>query len=304
MLANIRSRDDNLCLADIIVLDKDNLKEVADVLVLIDDGPHIVDQVNDLLGHPVPRRSLPANDRHARLLLLPLVGRHSLEGDVPVDDAKDVELLALVLVDPLHLDVKQGRGVDGDAPRFLDELRKADLVGVLDLRPLLAESLVFEAKLQLVNLRQVLEEVLAAALGRNKLGQAGVGLVEPSAWGDSVRDIGELVDPKDGDKVLENGRLDEVGVELGDAVDLVRANNSEVRHANHLRLRLLDDGDSPKHVSVIRECLLNTLEEEQINVVYNLEMSREQVLYEAHGPLLERFREDRVVGVPELLRVS
>src|SRR5690606_23282878 len=66
----------------------------------------------------------------------------------------------------------------------------------------------------------------------------------------------------------------------------------------------LDDGDSPKHVSVVRECLLNTLEEEQINVVYDLEMPREQVLNEAHGPLLERFREDRVVGVSELLRVS
>lgn len=47
--------------------------------------------------------------------LLPVLGGHGLELEVPVDDAKDIELLAFVLVHALDLNIKQGAGVDADA---------------------------------------------------------------------------------------------------------------------------------------------------------------------------------------------
>jgi hypothetical protein len=60
-------------------------------------------------------------------------------------------LLALVLVYPLDLNVEQAGGVDGDAIGFLDVLRQANLVGVLDLLELLAELLVIDVTRQSVS---------------------------------------------------------------------------------------------------------------------------------------------------------
>lgn len=43
MLADIRSGAQNLCLADIVVLDEDNLEQIADILVIIHNCTDLVD---------------------------------------------------------------------------------------------------------------------------------------------------------------------------------------------------------------------------------------------------------------------
>ncbi|GJC79271.1 hypothetical protein ColLi_02109 [Colletotrichum liriopes] len=231
VLAQVGSRNDHLGLADVVVLQEDDLEQIANVLVLVDDGTDIVDQMNDLLGHPVARRSLSAKDGDARRRLLAVLGRHGLEGEVTMDDTKDVHLLALVLVDTLDLDVEERRG--------------------------------------------------------------------PTPRGDAVGDVGELVGAVDVDEVLENGGLDEVGVQLSYAVDLVGTDNGQECHADHLGLRLLDNGDPAEEVSVVGEHLLDALEEEEIDVVNNLQVSGKQVLDQANGPLLQSLGKNRVVGVAE-----
>lgn len=67
-----------------------------------------------------------------------------------MDNAENVELLALVLVDTLNLDVEQRSWVDSNAVVLLDVRGELDLVGVLDVAELLAELLVVNKRLQLV----------------------------------------------------------------------------------------------------------------------------------------------------------
>lgn len=125
--------------------------------------------------------------------------------------------------------------------------------------------------------------------------------MQPATRGDTVRDVSELVRSVDLDEILENGRLDQVRVQLSNTIDLVRSNHSKVCHAYHLRLRFLDDGHIREQLTVLGERALNELQEIQVDVVDDLQMAWQQVLEERDGPLLQCLRQDRVVGVAESL---
>lgn len=124
-------------------------------------------------------------------------------------------------------------------------------------------------------------------------------MVQPSAGSNTVCDVGELVRAVDLNKVLEDGGLDEVGVQLSHTVDLVRADKSQVRHADHLRVRLFDDRDTGKQLAVLGEFALYKLQELEVNVVDDLQVAGEQVLHQRNGPLLQGLGENGVVGVSE-----
>lgn len=300
VLANVRRGDNHLGLADVVVFQEDNLEQVANVAVLVDNFAHSIDQVNDLLGHPVAGSSLATKDGDTWQLLLPLLGAHCLESQVPVDNSKDVELLALIFVNSLDLDVEQGCWVDRYAERSLNVLGQAHLVGILDLCPLLAEGLVLGMSFQLVENSQILQEIVTTALGSNQLRQARVGLVQPTSGGDAVGHVGELVRAVNLNKVLENGGLDQIRVQLSHTVDLVGTYNGQEGHSHHLGLTLLNDGDSAEQVSVIGEGLFDLLQEEQIDIIDNLKMSGQQMLNQSNGPLLQGLWEHGVVGVAKL----
>ena len=51
-------------------------------------------------------------------------------------------------------------------------------------------------------------------------------------------------------KSLKNSGLDQVGVQFSNSIDLVRTNDSQVRHSDHLRLRFFDDRDATEHVAI------------------------------------------------------
>lgn len=244
MLAEIRRGANDLSFAHVVVGNENDLEQIANILIVVHNRTHTVDEMNDLLRHPVSRGGLASEDGDARLLLLPLLWLHSLESQVAMDDTKDVELLALVLVDTLDLHIKEGSRVDSHTGGRLDELRQTDLVGVLDLVPFLPKLLVLSVLLEAVQKSQVLEEPVAAALGSDELRQARVGLVKPSTGSDSVGDIGKFVGTVNLNKILEDGRLDEIRVQLGNAIDLVGSNNGQEGHPHHLGLGLLDDGDT------------------------------------------------------------
>jgi hypothetical protein len=117
---------------------------------------------------------------------------------------------------------------------------------------------------------QVFQEVVATKLGCNELGELGVGLVQPSARCDTICDVCELVGSIDLDKVLEDGSLDQIRVQLGYTVDLMGANQGEEGHADHLGLRLFNDRDTSEKIAVTREVALNELEEVQVYVIHDL----------------------------------
>lgn len=268
MLRDIARRGDYLGLADIVVCEEDDLKQVADIRVVVHDIANLVDEMDDSLRHPVPWRCLATKDRHPRSELLPLLGRHGLDLQVSVDDTEDVELLTLVLVDTLHLHIEQSCRVDGDAVVLLDVLRQSYLVRIFDLTELLSEFLVVNKSLELAKQREIFEEFVTAKFRSDQRRQSRVRLVQPSSRCDTIGNICELVRSVDLHKVLENCRLDEIGVEFGHTVHLVRANQSKVGHANHLRIRLLDDRDTPEHIAILREVTLNILQEVKVDVLF------------------------------------
>ena len=72
VFAHVAGGDDDLSLTDVVILYENHLEEVTNILVIIDNSSNAVDQVNNGLGHPVSRGSLPAEDRHSGGKLLAL----------------------------------------------------------------------------------------------------------------------------------------------------------------------------------------------------------------------------------------
>ncbi len=76
---------------------------------------------------------------------------------------------------------------------------------------------------------------------REQCGQPGVRLLEPAPHCDSVGDIDEAVGIHLRE-IAEHELAHDVGVQLRDAVDLVAADDGEVRHAHAPAVRVVDDG--------------------------------------------------------------
>lgn len=53
VLADVGGWHDNLTLADIVVFDKDDLEEIANVRIIVYNFTNFVHKVNDCLRHPV-----------------------------------------------------------------------------------------------------------------------------------------------------------------------------------------------------------------------------------------------------------
>ncbi|RMZ70021.1 hypothetical protein GMOD_00000054 [Pyrenophora seminiperda CCB06] len=212
VFANVAGRANDLCFADVVVGQIDDLEDVAHVFVVVDHLADLVDEMNDRLGHPVSWRSFASEDCNTRRQLLALLGRHGLDLEIAMDDTKDVQLLALVFVNTFDLDIEERVWVDLDAIVLHDVLCKSHLVGMLDVAELLTELLVIDKGLELVEQREILQKLVSTQFGSNQCRELGIGLVKPSSRGDAVGDICELVRPIDLDKVLEDGGLDQVGM--------------------------------------------------------------------------------------------
>jgi hypothetical protein len=125
--------------------------------------------------------------------LLALGGRRLLDLEVAPDDTKDVERLALVLVETLDLAGEDRVDVDKDAHLVLEELGETRLVLHLDVTESLAERSVLGHGDELRDLLEVDEPVVRAERLGDELGEVGVALEQPAAGRDAVRDVGEVV---------------------------------------------------------------------------------------------------------------
>ena len=251
-----------------------------------------MDEADDELRHVVARRGLGGEDE------LP---RHRVAGGVvqePVVEHHDVERqeqLALVLVEALDLDVVDRVGVEPDAVVALRPLRERDLVRALDRRELAEEAVVADEALEAAELVE-LGDPAVADLAADEAGEGRVGLEEPAARGDAVRHVAELLRPELVE-VAEQVLLEDLGVELGDAVDGRGADHGEVGHA-HVALAVLVH---ERHAAQAREVAGiargDLLQEAAVDLVDDLQVARQQPLHHRHRPLLERLLEDGVVGV-------
>ena len=123
--------------------------------------------------------------------------------------------------------------------------------------------------------------------------------MEPPSRRNAVGHIGKFVWSIDLDKVFKDCGLDQVRVKLSYTIDLVASNGGEVGHLHHFRLGFFDDRNAPEHVAIVGELLLHHMKELRIDLVNDLEMSREQVLHHRDRPFLQRFWHYGVVCVAE-----
>ena len=248
-----------------------------------------VDHLDDPLGHGVARGGLGAEEEQ--------VGGHLHVGVIPellieMDDVHHVQQLALVLVEALHLHVKDGVGVQDDPLFPLGVLGEGHLVGLLDVLEVLQHSGVVGVGVQLLQGGGVGQIVRAAGEVPDQAVQARVDLAEPAAVVDAVGHVLEFIRLHDVG-VVEHVVLQNLAVEGGDAVDSHAAGDAEVGHAH---LAAPDHRHVGGLVLVVIE-LLHLLLPAAGDLRDNLPHTGQQGLHQILRPALQSLRQHGVVGI-------
>ena len=203
-------------------------------------------------------------------------------------------MLTLVFVQTLYLCIKYTVGIQDETALFLDELGETLLVFLLDLAQLFQNSLVISENVQLFQLAAVLQETVAD-LVTQQLGQTRVGLIQPSPVCDTVGDVLELVR---GVQIffVEYAVLDDLRVQLGNAVDAVRCHNAQ---GSHVDLVVLDNGHPCGSCAVAAVALHQTCAVAVVDLHDDLEDSRHDLFYQVYIPLFQCLSHYGVVGISE-----
>ena len=279
LLGDVSSGDHALGSGDVVVLDHDNLQVGSHVGVVCNPLGQRQDQVNDVLGDSVGRGRLAAKDDGDGMLRSVAV----LDIEVLPDDVEREHLLALVLVDALDLDVDDGVGGNGHALLERHELAHDGLGLGLGGGQALKNIFVVN---ELGKLTQVAG---AAPIGADHIveqaGERGVGAMDPTAEGDAVGLVGELL----GVDLVERmklGILQDLGVQRGDAVDGEAKVDVHVGHVDGVVF--VDDGDAWVVVLGLGDL---------IELDDNVGDGRGDLLQAGERPLLEGLGKNRVVSV-------
>ena len=113
--------------------------------------------------------------------------------------------------------------------------------------------------------------------------------------------VGLVVEPagEERGEVGHDGPLEQLRVNRRHAVGAVRADDGEVRHADLLRLALLDEAHARDPSVIAGETGAHVVEEAAVDFVDDLELPRQHRLEPRQRPLLQRFGQQRVVRVGE-----
>jgi hypothetical protein len=95
---------------------------------------------------------------------------------------------------------------------------------------------------------------------------------------DTIGDIREKVPSLELDKVLEDSSLKKLTMQLRHTVNLERTDNSKKSHSDVFGATLLNNRHSLNTSSIVRPSLSNLSEELEIDLVNDLQVSREEFL--------------------------
>ena len=210
--------------------------EAVDVGIVVHRRADGGDEPDDPLGHEVAGRGLAAEDERARR---DCVSGVLLEPVVQSDDVQSVEVLALVLVDPLDLDVEHPGVVQFDTGGGVHELGEPPLVGPLDLSPALPERRILDVVLQPAQLVEIGQPAVADGVVEQRP-QSRVGQGQEPSRGDAVGHIAEPVRPQLVE-VFEHTGFQQLRVQRRHTVDRVAADGGQVRHPHALAVVLADE---------------------------------------------------------------
>ena len=131
----------------LVILNKHNLNLAVNRRIVVDNVRHAVNQLNGQLGNLIACGSLSAKNKcpwvelHIRMRLELVIQVHHME---------DVQQLALVLMQALHLHVKNGARVYFNAVVLTDILCQAQLILIFDVHELLLCLLILRIDRQLL----------------------------------------------------------------------------------------------------------------------------------------------------------
>ena len=209
-----------------------------------------------------------------------------------VQDLQRVQVLALILMQALDLHIEQRLGIDGDAPLVLQVAGKILLVQPLDLGQLPQAFLVVHIGAQAGQQVKIVQVSITDAVA-DKAIQAWVGLHQPAAAGNAVGHIAELLRHQPV-KLVEQVVLQDLTVQLGNAVDVVAAHHAQVCHA-HLALaqdlHLFDLGGGAAELFP-HPCIPAA-----VDLLHDLVDTGQQLLEQGDIPLFQRLRHDGMVGI-------
>src|SRR5882762_2179799 len=292
LLRQVRRRHDSLRERDVVVRQEHDAQLVAHGGIRVDGARHVVDELDDGLGHRITRSRLAGKDHGAGydvgariLAYAPIAG----------DYIQEIQELALVLVDSLHLHVEQGVDADLDAGAPDDLVGEPLLVGSLDAAKLAAKFRIIGGAGQAPELFEIVFPRRPQAF-RQQRRQAGIRLFQPAAHRDSVGHIDESI----GIQVGKTGKhlfAHEVGVQLSDPVDPMTADDRKMRHSHPAIALVVDDRQAPAAVKISGVVRFDRLQKIAVDQIDDLQMPRQQALEHRHGPRLERLRQQRVIGV-------
>jgi len=298
LLRQVGARHQQFGHRDAVIGHEHQLEPAAQPGVVVDDLADIVDELDDALGRHVAGGRLAGEDHRARHPVGRGVGQHGL---VARHHLQHVEQLALVFVDALDLHVEQAGRVDHHARGSRDVRGQARLVGMLDGEEGVAEILALGVRRQARELVERQPPAAAdAAVDQGR--QARVGLRQPAPRRDAVGHVGEALGPQAGE-VGEDGLGQQVGMQGRDAVDLVAADDRKMRHAHAalaaMRPTLVDQAQATQETIVARPVRGRVGQELAVDAEDDLQVPRQDLLHQRHGPGLQRFGHQRVVGVAE-----
>ena len=145
-------------------------------------------------------------------------------------------------MDALHLAVEDGIGVDHEARALLEPLCEANFGCALGRAESVLESRVFGHGYDVLEQGEVGDPVIADRL-REEAGEVGVREQQPASGGYAVGLVVESLG-EDLGQVGDDGGAEEPGVDLGDTVGAVRADDGEVGHPDAFFRAFGDQADA------------------------------------------------------------
>ena len=212
---------------------------------------------------------------------------------VLVHDVQDIHELALVGMDALDLNIENRIGIHANPVVLLDISGERSLAELLDLLKFGKERLVVYHVVQDIHLLRMTVPAMTADGLVNERRELRVRAHEPATVRDAVRLVVEearivLIE------VMQRRRLQDVRMDLRDAVDTVAADDGEARHMNHI---ILDDGERMHLALVLRIALAHIDEPAAVDLVNDHIDARQKRLEHLDRPLLKGLRHDRVIRV-------
>ena len=208
-------------------------------------------------------------------------------------------MLALVLVDALHLHVEHRVRVDRRCRcARARTCAKSRLLQRLISRQRMRNVRVVDERLDLAQPVEVREPAIADRLGDER-GEARVREREPAARRHAVGLVRELLAATASAKSCSTSCFSSSRMQLRNAVHRVAADAGEVRHAHVALAGLVDEREARDARFVAEEAQPRLVEEARVDLVHDLEMPRQNLAEHRERPALQRFGQQRVIGVAE-----